>query len=257
MEDWQPPLPGEIRAGVAVFAREVCARARVMTKKIDIMGIKLDNYSVREAISQMESSIGSTPIYTIEDISVKMLLRAGEDAEVREAISSLSLTVIRDRDVLRAAGEPAQERYDEANMDFAEEFFKILERNRRSVFLLGETAELVEGVKGAMEERFPRIPFAGAFATEECVGDLEMVINEMNAASPDVVVSVLPTPQQEHFLMDHKDKMSVNVWYGMGEEGADRHGGILRFFKRQWDRGRLQECIRQYRITEEGSREQN
>lgn len=48
------------------------------------------------------------------------------------------------------------------------------------------------------------------------MGDLEAVINDMNATTPDVIISVLPSPMQEQFLFEHRDKMNANIWYGIG-----------------------------------------
>ena len=48
------------------------------------------------------------------------------------------------------------------------------------------------------------------------MGDLEAVINDMNATTPDVIISVLPSPMQEQFLYEHRDKMNANIWYGIG-----------------------------------------
>ena len=45
-----------------------------MKKKIQILGMKLDNYSVRESILLAESYLNGTSLNAIEDISMKMLM---------------------------------------------------------------------------------------------------------------------------------------------------------------------------------------
>ena len=42
------------------------------------------------------------------------------------------------------------------------------------------------------------------------------MINEINVLTPAVLLSVLPNPLQEHFLMENRNKLSVNLWYGLG-----------------------------------------
>lgn len=42
------------------------------------------------------------------------------------------------------------------------------------------------------------------------------MVNEINALTPDMILSVLPSPDQEHFLMENCEKLSAGLWYGIG-----------------------------------------
>jgi N-acetylglucosaminyldiphosphoundecaprenol N-acetyl-beta-D-mannosaminyltransferase len=74
---------------------------------------------------------------------------------------------------------------------------------------------------------------------EQCTGELDNVINEINAKTQDVVISLLPSPMQEQFFLDYRDKLSAGLWYGIGHLSQDRRGpGIVAFFR---NRKRLRE----------------
>lgn len=45
-----------------------------MIKKIDIMGIGLDNYTVRESMRQVDNYLSNDVLNTIENISMQMLI---------------------------------------------------------------------------------------------------------------------------------------------------------------------------------------
>ena len=45
-----------------------------MIKKVDILGIQLDNYTVREAIMCVERYLSNNVLNTIESISLQMLI---------------------------------------------------------------------------------------------------------------------------------------------------------------------------------------
>ena len=93
----------------------------------------------------------------------------------------------------------------------------------------------------------PKLVLAGAAATENCVGDLEGVINEMNAATPDVIISIIPSPGQEHFLVEHRDKINANLWYGIGGfEVHRKRSRIKGFFWNLIHRVRLKNSIEKY-----------
>ena len=198
-----------------------------MIKKIDIMGIGLDNYTVRESMRQVENYLSNDVLNTIENISMQMLIASETDPVVHNVISELDLSVIGEKEILKAADADSMQRVQETEQnDFSYEFYRRIERNKRSIFVLGQTEEDVQKVKAELQEAFPKLILAGEYALENCVGNLDAVINEMNATTPDVIVSILPSPLQEHFFAEHKDKMSATIWFGMGELGVHgkKHG---------------------------------
>ena len=223
-----------------------------MIKKIDIMGIGLDNYTVRESMRQVENYLSNDVLNTIENISMQMLIASGTDPVVHNVISELDLSVIGEKEILKAADADSMQRVQETEQnDFSYEFYRRIERNKRSIFVLGQTEEGVQKVKAELQEAFPKLILAGEYALENCVGNLDAVINEMNATTPDVIVSILPSPLQEHFFAEHKDKMSATIWFGMGELGV--HGkkhGLGSFVKNRLHLGRLKNSMNKYQHQE-------
>lgn len=164
------------------------------------MGIGLDNYTVRESMRQVENYLSNDVLNTIENISMQMLIASETDPVVHNVISELDLSVIGEKEILKAADADSMQRVQETEQnDFSYEFYRRIERNKRSIFVLGQTEEGVQKVKAELQEAFPKLILAGEYALENCVGNLDAVINEMNATTPDVIVSILPSPLQEHF----------------------------------------------------------
>lgn len=223
-----------------------------MIKKIDILGIQLDNYTVREAIMQVEAYLSNNALNTIESISMQMLIDSEIDPVVREVISSLDLAVIGEKEIIQAAGADTMQRLQETEEDdFSFEFFKRVERNKKSLFLLGETESRIGNMKEQLERAFPKLIIVGEYAVENCVGNLEAVINDMNAMTPDIIVSILPSPLQEHFFLEHRDKMNASIWYGIGEAGIQRNRhGVGRFFRNLIHLGKLKNSINKYKARE-------
>lgn len=223
------------------------------------MGIELDNYTVREAVMQVETFMSNDLLNTIESISMQTLIEAENDSVVRDVITSLDLAVIGEKEIIQVAGAETMQRLQETDgNDFSFEFFKRVERNKKSVFLLGETDHKLMDIKREMEEMFPKLVLAGEYALENCVGNLEAVINEMNATTPDIIVSILPTPLQEHFFAEHKDKMNATIWYGMGESGIHgRKHGIGSFIRNRMHLGKLKNSMNKYQdaLGEESEKE--
>ena len=223
-----------------------------MIKKIDIMGILLDDYTVREALHQIESLSDDNVLRSIESISMQMLMEAEQDEELRNAISSLDLAIVGQKEILEVAGAGTMQRIKETEEnDFFYEFLKRLERNHKRLFLLGETKEKNSRIKEKLIEQYPQLSIAGEYALENCIGDQAAVINEMNAATPDLVLSVLPSPTQEHFFWEHKDKINARIWYGVGDVEIDGRTGVKKMVTSLLHRGRLKSSIEIYEKKKE------
>ncbi|MFG6384175.1 MAG: WecB/TagA/CpsF family glycosyltransferase [Lachnospiraceae bacterium] len=196
-----------------------------MIKKLEILGIQLDNYTVREAMLQIEGFLNSTIMNIVETISMETLVKSETDEKLRTCIENLDLAIISDKEILKAAGENSPQRMQETvNNEFLKEFMKRASRNNRTVYLLGESREQVEILQKFLNENYGRIQVVGVYALADCTGDYDTVINEINIAEPDVIISIIPTPRQEYFLENKKEKLNAKIWYGLGDNYPSKKG---------------------------------
>ena len=84
------------------------------------------------------------------------------------------------------------------------------------------------------ETSFPPQPIINKFffhsvALDECGSTEEGVINNINLLAPDIIVSVLPSPKQEYFLLQNKVKLSARLWYGVGSGKITGHKHSLKY----------------------------
>jgi len=224
-----------------------------MIKKIDIAGIELDNYTVREAIMNVEKMLGNNVFNTLEEVSMDTIMLAETNEKVKSVLASLDYTIIAETGILDAVGEKSLQREHEIkDRDFFFEFFKRIERNHKSLFLVGESAEDVKETTEFIQEEFPRIKFIGSQVMEECIGTSEKVVNDINASGVDVILSVLPSPAQEAFLFDNKDKLSASLWYGVGKSKL-AHGrrGLTESIKNLVRKKKLTKHINNYEEKKE------
>lgn len=199
-----------------------------MIKKMEIMGIQLDNYTVQEAMQQVESYLENTVMNTIGSISMETFMQAKENEDVKAGIEELDLAIVTDQDILKAAGAGSPQRMKEtAEQQFLHEFLKRMVQESKTVYLFGESREQVEAVKRLLQESYEELSVLGGFAMEECGEDYEAAVNEVNIISPDIILSVLPSPGQEYFLRANKDKINAKIWYGLGSSFG-RHRNMFK-----------------------------
>ena len=188
-----------------------------MIKEIIVAGIKLNSYTALENLTEMGKRIDNNVFTTVEEVYMSTLLLAKEDEVIKEVVETVDITVIAENGVWDAAGANSNLRRREVEKrEFFNHLMHILERNKYSVLILGETSQEVDATREYVSGEFQRLCIAGTIALEECLGDEEGIINEINLLAPDVVISVLPSPKQEYFLAENKAKLSTKIWYGIG-----------------------------------------
>lgn len=220
-----------------------------MINKIDILGMDIDNYTVREAMLEVEVYLNNTVMNTVETIDMKMLDIANRNDMVKECIRQLDLAVIGEKEILTAAGIHSAQRISETvNHEFFREFAKRIIRNKKRVFLLANTVEQIQVLEEFLKSNYERMQIAGSCALEEKVGDPEAVVNEVNSATADIIFSILPSPTQEEFLVENKNKLDVKLWYGLGNDyiPGGRRNQLSQLAGRLIHKKRLQNRLQKY-----------
>lgn len=220
-----------------------------MQNKIDILGIEIDNYPVKDAMLCVERYLEDTGMKTIGTITMRQLDLAGSDETVKEYIRQLDLAVVGEKEILSAAGASSVQRINEIEEHvFFRELMKRLLRNRKKVFLLADSAADLEQMTRKFKDHYERLQIAGSCSMEAALQDTDGVINEINSASADVVFSLLPSPAQEHFLVENRNKLDVKIWYGVEQDfmPKSRLHTIMGFVGRVFHKIKLKSRLHEY-----------
>ena len=205
-----------------------------MIKEINVAGIKLNSYTALENLTQIGNNLDNRIFTTVEEVDMRTLLLAKEDEMVKKVIEELDVTVIAENGIWDAAGvNTSLRRREVERREFFFQLMHILERNKYSVFVLGDGSQELASTCEYIAEEFPRLNVVGAIPLEECVGVDEGIINDINLLAPDVVISILPSPKQEHFLAENKRMLSTKLWYGVGSGkiAGQKHSLKIMFLK--------------------------
>ncbi len=182
-------------------------------KHMQVLGVELRDYSVREAMRKVDFFLRDGKVATIAYITTRGLMEAESSPELKTFLAELDMTVAADVDILRAAGVANRSRAKEIeNDEFLEEFLKKLVRGKKTVYLLSDTAEHL----GLLEEQLKGyrggLRIVGRFSFDALEQDEDYLINEMNGLMPNVVISNIVSPLREQFFENHHMKMNVSIW---------------------------------------------
>ena len=211
--------------------------------------MQVDNYTVRESMLRLESYTNNAVLNIIETITMKQLMLATENPVVRECVEKCDLSVIGEKEILAEVGNVSAQRIREIqDKDFMFELIKRIVRNQKRVYLIGKTRADIEAMHNFFVEVNPKFSEIESYALDECAGDADDIINEINSETPDIIISALPSPYEEEFIMEHKDKIGANIWYGLGADYHKKTGifNVSRMVRNLSLRGQLRHTMQKY-----------
>ncbi len=189
-----------------------------MCEKFEVLGVQLDGYTAKEAMQEAIRYMETEPISTIEILAGSSVIELTETGDLREKIAQMDLLVVGDRTLLELSGVEDRTLLREAETNlFVKMFLRYLKKDRRKVFLLAPGDDKQEILREYLERYYSGIEISGAEIVEDRPGVSDMIVNKINGAEIDCIISVLPSPLQEDFIGENKSVLDARIWVGLGE----------------------------------------
>lgn len=227
-----------------------------MKERIEVLGCRIDDLSAQEAVEQIECYVSSGMMCSVGMINRRMLMYAAKDEEYRNKIERMDVTVINDKEVLKAANIESERRKEEVDQDiFLNTLLKDAVRRKRSVAILADLEDERVACEQYLAERHADLLIVGSFSLEESqVEDDDSLVNMLNAVTEDILLVMMPCPDQECFLAANRAKLGVKVWVGIGTEMMEKYSSDLGmgFFERLIDKTKFKRQVSKYQSEKEG-----
>lgn len=190
-----------------------------MVRKINVMGLELDNYSIRESLNIIDNFLKDAALSYVQMVSMELLMMSESDENVKTALEQSDLTIIGDKAILEAADVSRMQRINETeNSNFFVELLKRLHRGNHSVYILGDTQSDIDKLREFLSENFEHLHVVGDAIVDDDSSAYEKIVNDINIVLPDVVLSIISSPEQEAFLCAHGKHICAKLWYGAGSQ---------------------------------------
>lgn len=191
----------------------------ISMQKINILGVELTDYSLKESLILMEKCMGSGRLSTILYVTAPMLMLAGRDEEKKNCIESIDLTLCGDSELLRVSGiESVSRQYEVENQMFLKEFLRRMVREERTIYLLAESEEGLDSLRRELRRFQSGLFIEGSSVVSDETEDMGEIINRINDVAPAAVVSRLPHGRQEQYMMQFKPFINAEVWLGISAD---------------------------------------
>lgn len=133
-----------------------------------------------------------------------MILKSEDSTIVADGIG-----VVKAADML---GMPLKGRI--PGVEIAQELFRILNEEKKSLYLLGAKREVVEQLVTKLKEEYPNLNIVGY--QDGYVQDKDAVFEEIVALKPDAVLVALGIPAQEILIHKYYDRFDKGIFMGVG-----------------------------------------
>ncbi len=185
-------------------------------KVIDVLGMHITDYPLKEAIKLSLKFISGGAMNTIFYVSSQVLVDAGESQQQKEWLESMDMILYGEPTVLDVLGENSRERKNEIKQDaFLHEFIKKIARGKQSVYLILDSEEKANQLTDYLKELHGSVNIIGEYIWNEEQSTADDLVNELNDASPDVIISKLPNLVQQQIIYENRHMINASVWVAL------------------------------------------
>ncbi|MBQ9505471.1 MAG: WecB/TagA/CpsF family glycosyltransferase [Lachnospiraceae bacterium] len=212
-------------------------------RQIELLGLKLQDYSVREAMRLLHVYVNDDVCNKIDFVTHELLLSASENPELADYIQGADMTVFASSDILEAANMSgrAREREIESNL-FLKGMLRKFSKEKRGIYSITSSEEAAEALKTELLGINEGLKFCGGSVAQTVDADMDSIVNDINSVIPDVVVIRLPAGMGEKFMAVNSMKINSRLLVSLGDTELKGLGGgytglrsfiIRRLFKRE------------------------
>ncbi|MEJ6348761.1 WecB/TagA/CpsF family glycosyltransferase [Holzapfeliella sp. He02] len=184
--------------------------------KVDVLGVKFDNYSEEEFRQKILAQFSEKKATFVVTANPEIVMEAREDQELLQMINEADFVTPDGIGVIKAANTlktPLKERV--TGYDLFEFLMKQANRKEYRVYLVGATPEVITAVNQKVQLEYPHIRIVGlkdGYFKEP----IEAVAEDIYQAQPDFVFAALGFPKQEQLLNLLKKLDLPAVMMGVG-----------------------------------------
>ena len=188
-----------------------------MQEKIQVLAVELDNCSAKEAMKRVVDYMDEERLNVVEMVTMNTLARFQESEEDATLFEVFDIVLPSDRGILQAAGIHDERRLKEVDeLLFVKMVMRYLQKNGIRVFLLSETESSRIQFENYIHEEYGNLKIVESTSVEERGSSDDMLLNMINGAEAECILSTLPSPLEENLISKNKSLVNARVWLGFG-----------------------------------------
>ena len=188
-----------------------------MNEKIQVLGLGIDNLTAKDAVKRVVSYMETELVNVVEMVTMNTLGKFQQDETAAELFEHFDIALASDKGILEAAGVTDERRLKEVDeLLFIKMVMRFLHKNSSRVFLLAEDVADLQKLEMYMQEDYSNVQVVGTATMEENAASDDMLLNLVNGAEAECILSALPSPVEEQFIFRNQALVNAKVWLGFG-----------------------------------------
>lgn len=192
-----------------------------MAEKINILGIKIDNYTLSEALNRVEEIIKNGKPEYYCGINLNQIVLYHENEQYKKITDQAGLITVDGQPVMWLAKllrTPFKQKLPGA--DFMQEVCKMAAQKGYKVFLLGGAPGSAEEAVSNLRKKLPQLQVAGTysppFGFEKDKTEMVKINTMLRESGADLLFVGLGSPKQDIFIEENKDTYQISLSFSIG-----------------------------------------
>lgn len=197
-------------------------------ESVPIHGMRVHRVSMVGALDEIGGFIRDGSPHHVITLDASMCVIARDDQELRQIASSAELVTPDGAGILwacRKFGFPLIERV--SGVEIVDRLCALSATNGYRIFFFGAAPGVAADAADRMRERYPGCQIVGTRDGFFTPAEEPDIVDEIQAARPDVLFVALGIPKQEKWIARHRDALGVPVLVGVGGS-FDVHSGRVK-----------------------------
>lgn len=188
-----------------------------MRDSVSILGVRVDSVTLSEAADNVENYIGTEGSRMIVTANPEIIMLALQDVEFSAILAEAEMVTADGIGLVIGAkivGQPLPDRV--TGIDLSQEIFRRAVSKGWRVFLLGAAPGTAEQAAENLGKQYTGLQIVGVHHGYFKPEDEEEIIQQVQAARPDILLVALGMGRQEKWIWKNRHRLQVPVNIGVG-----------------------------------------
>lgn len=192
-----------------------------MAQKVNILGIKIDNLTLEEALDRVEEIVARRKPEYYCAINLHQIVLYHENQQYKRITDHAGLITADGQPVMwlsKWLKTPLKQK--NPGPDFMRASCKMAAEKGYSIFLLGGAPGIAEKAADKLQADYPNLKVAGVysppFGFEKDAAEMQRINTMLNASHADLLFVGLGSPKQDIFIDENKDIYQIPLSYSIG-----------------------------------------
>lgn len=196
---------------------------------ITILGVRVDDVTLDEALHQIESFIAAKTPHHIVTVNPEFVMEAQQNVPFAAVLHNAALAVPDGVGLNLAARwhrQPLRARV--PGVDLCERLAALSAQKGYRIFLLGAAPGVAQQTVRVLAQRFPGVQIVGCYAGSPRPEDEPQIHQRIRAAQPDILLVAYGAPAQDLWIARNQAALGVPVAIGVGGTFDELAGVVQR-----------------------------